>query len=403
MSADQQESREPTVFNSLLMRLFVGIFLFIALLYRQNDLSLLAILVLVVMSGAKIWSSLSLGRIRCDSTTDTQRVFPGDTVTLATTVENRKWLPVWLRIMWSFDGALKPAGVNGQTIRQEASVLWHQAVKFSQDFVALRRGVYKVGPPRIRTSDLLGFFEKEKSTRDANRIIVYPRLVTLRPIDIRRRDLFGEPGAKSPVKDPIYILGTRDYQPSRPSRHIHWKASARHLRLQEKIFEPSSQAKVLLTLDVRSFGNGLQKECFERTLEVGASLAVRLDGMGYALGFAANGTLKGGRSSVIPLSRGPRQIPAILETLARLQTMPSGPITRVIRQSLGSQRGVSCVHFCYEDDPSVSDMEKFLQQRQIPAVFLIGGRDPNAQPPREKKGIYRYSIAEIRLDERHPS
>jgi len=403
MNVDQQESREPTIFNSLLMLIFVGIFLFVALLYRQNDLSLLAILILVVVGGAKAWSIMSLGRIRCGSTIDTQRVFPGDSVSLATTVENRKWLPVWLRIMWTFDGALKPVGVNGQTIRQEASVLWHQAVKFSQDFVALRRGVYQVGPPRIRTSDFFGFFEKEKSTREATQIIVYPRLVTLRAIDIRRRDLFGMPGAKSPVKDPIFILGTRDYQPSRPSRHIHWKASARHLRLQEKIFEPSSQAKVLLTLDVRSFENSIQKEYFEHTLEVVASLAVRLDGLGYALGFAANGRLKGGNSAVIPLTRGPGQIPAILETLARMQTIPKGQMTQVIQKSLESQQGVSCIHLCYEDGSSVSDLEKFFQQRQIPAVFLACHRDPNAQPPKKKKGIYRYSIDEIRLDERHPS
>jgi uncharacterized protein (DUF58 family) len=401
MTVDHQESREPTIFNSLLMLLFVGIFLFIALLYRQYELSLLAILVLVVVGGAKAWSIMSLGRIRCDSTIDTQRVFPGDSVTLATTVENRKWLPVWLRILWSFDGALKPAGDNGHIIRQEASVLWHQTVKFSQEFVALRRGVYQVGPPRIKTSDFLGFFEKEKSTRDTTQIIVYPRLITLRPIDIRKRDLFGLPGSKSPVKDPIYILGTRDYQPSRPSRHIHWKASARHLRLQEKIFEPSSQAKVLLSLDVKSFEKSIQKECFEHTLEVVASLAVRLDGLGYALGFAANGRLKGGNSSVIPLTRGPGQIPAILETLARLQTMPGGPMTQIIKQSLGSQQGVSCIHLYYEDDPSVSDMEIFFQQRQIPVIFLACHRDPDSQPPQRKKGIYRYSIDEIRLDERY--
>jgi uncharacterized protein (DUF58 family) len=298
---------------------------------------------------------------------------------------------------------LKPAGANGQLIRQEASVLWHQTVKFSQEFVALRRGVYPVGPPRIKTSDFLGFFEKEKSTQDAAQVIVYPRLITLKPIDIHRRDLFGAPGAKSPVKDPIYILGTRDYQPSRPSRQIHWKASARYLRLQEKIFEPSTQAKVLLTLDVRSFEKIFQKECFEHTLEVVASLAVRLDGMGYALGFAANGGMKGGRSSVIPLTRGPWQIPAILETLARMQTMSNETMTQAIKHSLGSQRGVSCVHLYYEDDPSVSDMEKFLQQRQIPAIFLVYRRNPNAPAPQRKKGIYKYFIDEIRIDGGHPS
>ena len=339
MTVDHQESREPTIFNSLLILFFVGIFLFVALLYRQNDLSLLAILILIVVGGAKAWSSMSPARIRCDSAIDTRRVFPGETVSLATTVENGKWLPVWLRIMWSFGGALKPVGENGNIIRQAAAVLWHQTVKFSQDFVALRRGVYQVGPPRIRTSDFLGFFEKEKSARDVSYIIVYPRLVSLRPIAIQRRDLFGVPGANSPVKDPVYILGTRDYQFSRPSRHIHWKASARHLRLQEKIFEPSEQEKVLLTLDAGSFAKSIQKECFEHTLEVVASLAVKFDGMGYAVGFAANGTLMGGNSSVIPLTRGPRQIPAILETLARMQTMSNQTMAEVIRQFLGHSEG----------------------------------------------------------------
>ena len=395
MNVEQQESREPTIFNSLLILIFVGIFLFLALLYRQNDLSLLAILILMVVGGAKAWAGMSATRIRWDSAVDNQRVFPGESVTLATTVENGKWLPVWLKIKWSFDDALEPVEVGDAVTRQEAAVLWHQTVKFHQALVALRRGVYQVGPPRIRTSDFLGFFEKKISARDVTHILVYPRLVTLKPIAIRRQDLYGVPGAQSPVKDPVYILGTRDYQPSRPSRHIHWKASARHLRLQEKIFEPSEQAKVLLTLDVGSFEKSNQEEYFEHTLEVVASLAVKLDRMGYAVGLAANGTLKGGHSSGIPLTRGPGQIPAILETLARLQATPTGDVTKVIRQFIGSQRGISCVHFCYEDEPSVSEMEKFFQKRQISVSFVVCRRKPNS--PLSGRSI-RFSIDDIRLD-----
>jgi len=395
MPIEQQESREPTIFNSLFMLFFVGIFLFIALLYRQNELSLIAILILIVVGGAKAWTGMSATRIRWDSAIDNQRVFPGECVTLATTVENGKWLPVWLKIKWSFDGALEPVGDRDEISRQEAAVLWHQSVNFHQAFVAMRRGVYQVGPPRIRTSDFLGFFEKKISARDVTHILVYPRLVSLRPLAIRRRDLFGVPGAQSPVKDPVYILGTRDYQPTSPSRHIHWKASARHLRLQEKIFEPSEQEKVLLTLDAGSFEKSDQQENFERTLEVVASLAVRLDSMGYAVGFAANGTLKGGYSSEIPLSRGPQQIPAILEILARMQATPTGAVTKVIKQFLGSQRGVSCVHFCYEADSSVTDIEKILKKRHIPCFFVACRPDSNTQP---SEGMNQFSIDEIRLD-----
>lgn len=395
MTIEQQESREPTIFNSPFILLLVGIFLYVALLFRQNDLSLLAILILIVVGGAKAWSAMSATRIGWDNAIDNQRVFPGESITLTTTVENGKWLPVWLRINWSFDGALEPVADRDEIPRQEAAALWHQSVRFHQAFKALRRGVYQVGPPRIRTSDFLGFFEKEISTRDVTHILVYPRLVSLKPFAIRRRDLFGVPGAQSPVKDPVYILGTRDYQPASPSRHIHWKASARHLRLQEKIFEPSEQEKVLLSLDVESFEKCIRKEDFEHTLEVVASLAVRLDSMGYAVGFAANGILKGGHSAVIPLARGPRQIPAILETLARMQATPNGAATNIIKQFLGLQRGISCVYFCYEDEPSVSEVGNFFQKRQIPVSFLVCRRNPNTRP---SEGMNRFSIDQIHLD-----
>ena len=395
MPIEEQESREPTIFNSLLMLFFVGIFLFIALLYRQNDLSLLAILILVVVGATRAWAGMSASRIRWNSAIDNQRVFPGESVTLATTVENGKWLPVWLRIKWSFDDALEPVGDRDGISRQEAAVLWHQTVNFHQALVALRRGVYQVGPPRIRTSDFLGFFEKKVTARDVTHILVYPRLVPLRPLAILKRDLFGVPGAQSPVKDPVYILGTRDYQSTSPSRHIHWKASARHLRLQEKIFEPSEQEKVLLTLDAGSFEKSDREENFERTLEVIASLAVRLDRMGYAVGFAANGTLKGGSSSVVPLARGPRQIPAILEALARMQATPSGAVTKVIKQFLGAQRGISCVYFCHKVGPSITEIEKFFKKRHIPASLVACHPTSNTQP---SEGMNWFSIDDIRLD-----
>ena len=395
MNFEQQEDREPTIFNSLIVLFGVGLFLFVALLYRQDDLSLLAILILIVVGGAKAWTGMSAIRIRWDTAIDNQRIFPGESVTLATTVENGKWLPVWLKIKWSFDGALEPVADRDTITLHEAAALWHQSVDFHQALVALRRGVYQVGPPRIQTSDFLGFFEKEISARDITHIIVYPRLVSLRPIAIRRRDLFGMPGAQSPVKDPVYILGTCDYQPSRPSRHIHWKASARHLRLQEKIFEPSEQEKVLLTLDVGSFEKSNQEENFERTLEVVASLAVRLDSMGYAVGFAANGILKGGYSSVIPLTRGPQQIPALLEILARMQATSTGAVTKVMKHFLGSQRGISCVHFCYKADSAVAEIEEILKKRRVPCSFVTCRPNSNTQP---LQGMNRFSIDEIRFD-----
>jgi uncharacterized protein (DUF58 family) len=321
-----EENREPTIFNSLPVCIFVGIFLFIALLYRQTDLALLAFLILLVVSAAKAWSSMSLYRVSCTISVNKQRAFPGETLVLETSVENAKLLPVRLRVQWSLGSALKRLGGDEHAFRQEAGLLWYQRAQLRWDLVARRRGVHRMGPECIRAGDLLGFFEKEKRSQDTICIIVYPQLVRLKSVSLPMRDLFGVPGAKSPVKDPVYILGTRDYQPCGPSRYIHWKASARHLRLQEKVFEPSEQEKVMLALEVGSFEKSSAKEAFEHTLEVIASLSVQLQDMGCAVGLATNGVLTGGGFAVLPATRAPVQLPAILETLARLQTAQKGAL-----------------------------------------------------------------------------
>jgi hypothetical protein len=82
MTIELEESREPTIFNSPVACLFVSIFLFVALLFRQSDLSLLAFLVLLVMAAAKIWSRMSHYRVAYSINLNKQRAFPGETFTL---------------------------------------------------------------------------------------------------------------------------------------------------------------------------------------------------------------------------------------------------------------------------------------------------------------------------------
>jgi uncharacterized protein (DUF58 family) len=211
------------------------------------------------------------------------------------------------------------------------------------------------------------------------------------------------PGAKSPVKDPVYILGTRDYQPSGPSRHIHWKASARHLRLQEKVFEPSEQEKVMLALEVGSFEKGLAKEAFEHTLEVIASLAVQLQDMGCAVGLVTNGVLTGGGFAVLPATRAPGQLPAILETLARLQTVQKGAIEPIMRQALGSQRTVSCAYFSYQAGRAAAETDKYCRQQNIPVTFFVCRSDPASEAIRQKSRAGIYTLDEIRIQGNEPA
>jgi len=391
-----QEQRVSSIFIVPLIVFFVGVLLFIALLHGQRDLIIFSILILGVVTGARLWSRYGLSGIRCFSAVDREKVFPDETLSLSVTAENAKFLPVWLQMTIPVAGPLHP-GSEGAAFAEESGLLWYQKARFDWDLVAQRRGVHQVGPPHIKAADIFGFFPRQREEQESLNIIVYPRLVPLRPMSLPRRDLFGIPGSKSPVQDPVYILGTRDYQQWRPARYIHWKASARHNRLQEKIFEPSEQEKVLLAVEVSPFSKNNAEQGFEHTLEVVASLAVRLDQHGFSVGLLSNGAVDGEGLTIIPIARNPGQLPAILEALARLRMEVKWDLIAMLRDSFELPWGLSCVHFSYEEDATTQHTEAYLRQRKVPTARVVCRSGPASGPYERTGGGKTYHLDEIRI------
>jgi hypothetical protein len=213
-----------------------------------------------------------------------------------------------------------------------------------------------------------------------------------------RKDFFGIPGAKSPVQDPIYILGTRDYQGRQPARYIHWKASARHNKLQEKILEPSSQEKILLLVDVAPFAKYSAMNDFEQTLEAVASMAVQCDQRRIALGLLTNGVVQGGQS-YLSISRGPNQLPAILEVLARVVMQSNQSLTHTLRRGLLLDWGVSGVCFSYQMDQNLYNLEDFFLNRKIPMMFVVSRIDSSDNNTIHMLRSKVCTLKEIRMEE----
>ena len=282
---------------------------------------------------------------------------------------------------------------RAKTSAQEAGILWYQQACFHQNLDALRRGVYSAGPSRMQTSDFFGFFRSEKSLHKTNTVIVYPKLVNVKKVDLPRRDLFGKPGNQHPVKDPVYITGTRDYQASSPARHIHWKASARHARLQEKVFEPSQQGKIMVVLDVDGFSDKGLEDAFERTLEVVASLCLQMENSGLAIGFATNGTTIGGDFSLTPTGQGPQQVPAVLEALARVQMNPGKSLAHTMQQAVLPVRGISCICFACENTMELNHMRQAVPAKTHPPcrILSISRMTPRQPLKMRPQQIFRLS------------
>jgi uncharacterized protein (DUF58 family) len=357
--------RVPSLFATSLILFFVGIFFFIALLKGQRDLIILSLLVFAMTGGLKLWTRFSPTRMRCTLTLQKNRVFAGDTLLLKAHAENGKFLPVWLEVEAPIDGS-SHTFLNETPLVGQGSLLWYQMTGFQWEFTAATRGVREIGPLKILSGDLFGFFQKERKTGEVLQAVVYPRLVPLGPLSLPRRDFFGVPGGESPVDDPVYILGTTDYQNGRPAKYIHWKASARHHRLQEKVFESTEQEKILLVVDVDQFVKAEAEDEFERTLEVVASVAVRLDRQGCAVGLLTNGITRG-ISPVVSISRSAQQLSAILEALARLKMEPGEELIDMLR-NVEIPWGTSCLYFTLEEDPAADVVRAHFKRRKAPVL-----------------------------------
>ena len=396
-----QEDRASLIFSSRVILFFVGVFLVIALLNRQRDLVILTVLILGIMISTRVWSKLSLSNIIIRSHVDKYKVFPDERLYLHLSAENKKWLPVQLKVDVPFDHSLQSSHKE-MVLQNECGLLWYQKVDFQWELVARKRGIYQVGPPSITAGDFFGFYVSHiKKERASTHVIVYPRVIPLKPFDFPRKDFFGIPGAKSPVQDPIYILGTRDYQHWQPARYIHWKASARHNRLQEKVFEPSSLEKILILLNVAPFAENNEFEAFERTLEAVASLAVQCDQKGYAMGFLTNGIVRGA-PAYLSISRGPQQLFTILEILARLSMKSKGPLLDELSNGFSFPWGISSVCFSFAVDASLQPIERFFSHRKIPIQFISCGKEPASQQEMPMGYSKVMTLDEICIKEKRP-
>ena len=190
------------------------------------------------------------------------------------------------------------------------------------------------------------------------------------------------------MRDPAYILGTRDYLPFSPARHVHWKASARHNRLQEKIFEPAEQDKVMLLLDVDQFSENGAYEEFERTLEGIASLAAALESQHYATAFLTNCHQQGERTNRPSVLKNSGRLSDLFERLAKLQIKPSEKMADLLSRAENLPGDATCVYFSYDYHSG----KTYFQQRNIPTVHVIC-KNPSVEmaqssEPDDRGGVY---------------
>lgn len=301
--------------------------------------------VAIACYGAKTWARIALDRVTYDRSVPEDRAFTGERVQAHLRITNRKRLPLpWIDVRDRFpeemvdDGAdeFARAGPVGRLQSDwRTSVGGHQRVSRSVELYCPARGVYEIGPARLRAGDLFGLFSDDRDDDRRTRVIVYPRTVTLDDLGLPARRPYGERRGGLPVfEDPSRVAGVRDYRPGDSLRRIDWSATARSGALQSRVYEPSSSMQLLLCVNVQTLEPawaGFVPDVLERTIAVAASLARDAYDRRYAIGMLANGTLpEADRAIRIAPGQRPEQYIRVLEALAVITPYVLGPLSAML-------------------------------------------------------------------------
>lgn len=240
-----------------------------------------------------------------------------------------------------------------------------------------RRGVHAFEAVEIHSTDLLGLVDQKARLSVASEILVYPRVVPLPP-----RVLVPELGGGSaPLEtssrkgEGASFFGIREYRPGDPLRHVHWPTTARRGSLAVIEWEAEESRNALLAVDTlarheRKLDGGTT---LDAAAGLAASLAAEILASNHSLRVLAPGTTTW-RSAA---ERGSEALPAILETLARMQPSEEFALAAELRRVAPHLEpgSVVCCLTSAANEELVSTVRYLQAARLRPVVYALVDAD----------------------------
>ena len=381
-------------------------------IYSGSRLLLLCALLTFTMGiFPELWYTFSLMGVTFRRTFSARRVNFGETVTISYRVENRKFIPVpWLEVEDEFGGSLRFETKNiFETYKNErnlliaAFTLWgYQRVTRRYRLHALERGVWDFGPAYLRAGDPFGFLVAERPVRsEQSSLTVLPIVLPLDRFGLDPHLPFGALATpRHFIEDPSQIVGARDYRAGDPLRRVHWKATARTMTLQSKVYPTTTAHTLVVLLDVNTTKHitfGINPPLLELGIAAAASVAAWGLKAHFNVGISSNGVP--GRSfdnqvmrsfhdvitaTRVPTSQHPDQLARILSLLALLQPYIPSSMTQLLAREESRLPNGSTIVFIGAgaalNAELVARLERLKRRGHTVALWLTG--DPPAMPTR---------------------
>ena len=133
-----------------------------------------------------LWNRLALEDVQYERVVEQTRIFLGEQTRLTISVINRKPLPIArLDIEDDFPEEIEftdsevavSSNPNTTILRHRTSLAWYERIRWEYTIRCGTRGFYRIGPARMESGDLFGFFSCQKSERKSDYLLVYPKVV----------------------------------------------------------------------------------------------------------------------------------------------------------------------------------------------------------------------------------
>ncbi len=380
--------------------------LILSFIYGLKELVWISLSCFVILLFSRIWAARSLKDLVITESIPTREVFHGEEIQVRFEVHNNKRLPVaWLNLETGDfqkeneerlrreeeeDAGRPKAGFTEtksnsvlETEKKSTSRLFkigwisgQESLTLQQSLKGLRRGVYKVGPSKIRSGDPFLLFCCEQSLVGSTEVLVYPALLDFPWPDFGRKHPNGNIADQNVVfTDPAYKIGIKDYEPSDSLRSINWAASARYQALKTNIPEGKAVSRCVIFLEGTNFvhGNSLEGRAnlaWELLMSGVASLAFHLSSVDKEWSFATNVLEKKAQQDQRYVTgsnstSSHHQLRLLLARLACLELAP-GKMAPEYLQRVKGQSGVTLILFSVAYDPILQ--AKLLQTTQFKQI-----------------------------------
>jgi uncharacterized protein (DUF58 family) len=272
-----------------------------SILVRQPLLVVVGILIVFIVGATDIWATYCLHDLQYRRQFSEQRVLFGEQVTLSLSLENAKLLPLpWVEVADAIPCLL---AFPAQRLRSDPysnrmlleilfSPRWYERITRRYTLYCNARGVHTFGPAVLRSGDVFGFRVREESLPNWQYLLVYPLVVPLTRFGLPSRHPFGDLRApRRLLEDPARVIGVRVYAYGDSLRRVHWKATARTMQLQSKVYEATTTYTLLLFLNVASQMDAwysIHPELEELAICAAAAVVNWAFDQGFAVGLYAN-------------------------------------------------------------------------------------------------------------------